>query len=243
MALRQVHAKKVLAGSTSAQLGLMIAATGAGFPGIAMLHLIVHAAIKAALFFAAGIAQERVGSFDLRRMRLGRAMPLVAVLTAVAALSLAAVPPLSGGWSKEEVVEGAGPRRSVARGLGMVAGGLSAAYAARFAVMAYGPGERDTEERDSTSDTGNSEMDGRETGEPARAELLALASMALATLALSALWLPPAHEAAAALLGATLPGGSRLELAASLAAVGLGSSPGSGWRGSRRDPPRPSGWA
>ena len=174
VALRQVHAKKVLAGSTSAQLGLMFAAAGAGFPGVAVLHLIMHAAFKAPLFFAAGIAHEAAGSFDLRTMRLGRALPWTAAMTAVAALALAGVPPLSGAWSKEEVVKAlghAGPWLALA---GIVAGGLSAAYAARFALLAFWPGDRQEAER------------------PGRGETVALAALALATVALSVLWLPAA---------------------------------------------------
>ncbi|WP_269843285.1 NADH-quinone oxidoreductase subunit L, partial [Brevirhabdus pacifica] len=143
VAIRQTHAKKLLAGSTSAQMGLMIAAVGAGFPGVAILHLVVHAAFKAALFIAAGIAHHATGSHDLRDMALGRAMPRVALLVLPAAFSLAAVPPLAGGWSKEEILkalEAAGP---VASALGVLAGGLSAAYAARFAILAFGLGREE----------------------------------------------------------------------------------------------------
>lgn len=203
VALREVHAKKVLAGSTSAQLGLMLAATGAGYPGVAVLHLIVHAAFKAPLFFAAGIAEARVGSYDLRRMRLGRALPWTALLTGIVALALAGVPPFSGGWSKEEVVKAlghAGPWLAI---LGIAAGALSAAYAARFAIMAFAPGEADE-------------------GTSGRGEFAVLAALTLATLTLSALWLPPVHDAAARVLGAELPAGSRIELIASLVAVAAG---------------------
>ena len=141
----QVHAKKVLAGSTSAQLGLMFAAAGAGYPGVAVLHLIAHAAFKAPLFFAAGIAHARADTFDLRRMRLGTEMTVAAGLTAVAALALAGVPPLGGAWTKEEIVKALGASSPWLALLAMAAGGLSAAYATRFAVLAYGPGDADGE--------------------------------------------------------------------------------------------------
>ncbi|MWD30207.1 NADH-quinone oxidoreductase subunit L, partial [Aquicoccus sp. SCR17] len=203
VALREAHAKKLLAGSTSAQMGLMIAAVGAGFPGIALLHLVVHAATKSALFCTAGIAHRVTGSFELREMRLGRALPATASLTAVAALSLAAVPPFAGAWSKEEIVkamEQAGPLWSAAM---LLATGLSAAYATRFAVAAFGPGE----DREAPALAG---------------ELAALLALSGATLALSALWLPGVHDAAARWIGAALPEGSWTGLAASLSAVGLG---------------------
>ncbi|MBJ3761493.1 hypothetical protein ILP92_01840 [Maribius pontilimi] len=104
VALQQIHTKKLLTGSTSAQMGLMIATVVAGHPGLSILHLIAHAAMKAALIFSAGIAHSMARSFDLRDMSLGRTLPLAAGLTAIAALSLAELPTLAGGWSKEELI-------------------------------------------------------------------------------------------------------------------------------------------
>ena len=205
VAILQLHAKKVLAGSTSAQLGLMFAAAGAGHPGVAVLHLIAHAFFKAPLFFAAGIAHARTETFDLRHMRLGAALTVAAGLTAVAALALAGVPPLGGAWTKEEIVKALGALSPWLALLAMAAGGLSAAYATRFAVLAYGAGDAEGESG------------------PSRAALAALAGLAFVTLALSALWWPPVHEAAARALGITLPvGGSTLEVAASLGFVAAG---------------------
>lgn len=203
VAVMQMHAKKLLAGSTSAQLGLMFAAVGAGFPGVAVLHLIAHAAFKAPLFFAAGIAHDQVASFDLRRMALGRAMSLVAGLTALAALALAGVPPLGGAWTKEEIVGALAHLSPWLALMAMIAGGLSAAYAARFALMAYGPGEP-------------------EEGDAAQAEVVAHAALAAVTLLLSVLWWPAAHDAMARALGIGLPVGGWLEMTASLLLVGAG---------------------
>lgn len=214
VALQQMHAKKLLAGSTSAQMGLMIATVGAGYPGVAILHLMVHATLKAALFFSAGIAHQTVGSYDLRRMRLGLALPVAAGLTAVAGLSLAAVPPFAGGWSKEEMVkatEQAGPLLAV---LAIVAGGLSAAYAARFCLLTFGAGER------------------HERRTIPRGGLAAQALLGAATLMLSLLWVPSIHDRAAEVLGVDLPSGSHLGLVASLTAVGLGLL--AGWTMARR---------
>jgi NADH:ubiquinone oxidoreductase subunit 5 (subunit L)/multisubunit Na+/H+ antiporter MnhA subunit len=202
-AVRQMHAKKVLAGSTSSHMGLMIAAVGAGFPGVAILHLVVHAAMKAALFFVAGIAKHAAGTFDLREMRLGRTLPIVAALAAIAALSLAAVPPLSGGWSKEEVMKALEHAGLLSAAAGILAGGISAAYATRFAVMAFWP------------DAPRGETSGR-------GEIAALALVVAAVVGLSALWFPPVHDAAAQALGATLPEGSTAGLVAAQVAVALG---------------------
>ena len=203
VALRQTHAKKLLAGSTSAQMGLMIATVGAGYPGVAVLHLIVHAATKAALFCAAGIGHRVTGSFHLREMGLARTVPFAAALTAIAALSLAAVPPLSGGWSKEAMVK-ANEHAGVFWGAcAILAGGLSAAYATYFAVAAFGPGE--------TPD-----------GRTRPGEMGGLALLSGATLLMSALWLPAVHDAAASWVGADLPQGSRFWLIASLTTLALG---------------------
>ncbi len=204
-ACRQVHAKKVLAASTSAQTGLMIATVGAGFPGVAILHLVVHAAAKAALFVAAGLAHRATGSFDLHGMRLGRALPRAAALAAPAALSLAAVPPLAGGWTKEEMVAAMGQAGPAAAMGGIVAGGIAAAYSARFWLLAFAPGDRAAGHV-----------------APPRGGAIALALLSGATLALSALWLAPVRDAVARGAGVALPAGATAATAASLAAVALG---------------------
>ncbi len=74
-------------------------------------------------------------------MRLGAALTVAAGLTAVAVLALAGVPPLGGAWTKEEMVKALGALSPWLALVAMAAGGLSAAYAVRFAVLAYGPGE------------------------------------------------------------------------------------------------------
>ncbi len=224
-ALRQMHAKKLLAGSTSAQMGLMIATVGAGFPGIAILHLIVHAATKAALFVVAGIAHGVTGGFDLREMRLGRALPWVSGLCALAALSLAAVPPLSGGWSKEEMVKALEQAGPVIAAAGIVAGGLSAAYSARFWLMVAGPGQA----REATVANG---------------ALAALTALAGAVLLLSALWWAPVHEAAARLVGAEPAARQpRSDSSPRSPRWRSASSAGSPWPAAREERPSATGWA
>ncbi|MEQ8346226.1 MAG: proton-conducting transporter membrane subunit [Sneathiellaceae bacterium] len=205
VALLQSHAKKLLAASTSAHFGLMFVAVGAGFPGIAILHLVAHAGFKASLFLAAGLAGARAGSFALYRMRLGRALPAIALLSAVAALALAGIPPLGAAWTKEAVIAAAGERGALLAAGCMVAGGLSAAYAARFLLLAYGP----------AGDAGPG-------GRPAIVPCAALGGLAAFSLLLSLLWLPGAREAAARALAAAIPPSGTVELVASLLSVALG---------------------
>lgn len=205
--LVQGHAKKLLAASTSAHFGLMFVAVGAGYPRVALAHLVVHAFFKAGLFLAAGTAGHAVGDYRLHRMRLGRAMPAVAVLAGVCALALAGVPPLGGAWSKERVAAAAG-HAGEGWALGVaLAGALSAAYAGRFWLLAWGRPARAATRRGP--------------GAP-RGVVPALLLLAAPTVALSALWLPGVEAAAAALLGRAFPTPEAWELALSLVLVAGG---------------------
>lgn len=209
VALLQDDAKKLLAASTAAQYGLMLVAVGAGYPTVAILHLVVHAAFKAQLFLSAGVAIRAVGSRQLGRMRLGRQLRATAALTAVGGLALAAVPPLGGGWSKEAVVAAAG---HLAPGLAVaviVAGGLSAAYATRFHLLAFGPVRGDP--------PGPRQLAAR----PSRVELGAIGVLAATSIVLGALWLPPVQHLATRVLDGELARGPAWELASSLAVLGV----------------------
>ena len=187
----------------------MLVAVGAGYPGIAVLHLVAHAAFKALLFLSAGVAGERAGTFELRAMRVGRALPLAAAASAVGALSLASVPPLGGAWTKEAVVTAAGHEGAALAIVVMVAGFFSAAYAARFQLLAWG---LESVERGRKCES--------------RAELGAMAMLAAGCLALSLLWLPAVHDGVARWLAIELPKPKAWELAASIVLVVLGGSAG-----------------
>lgn len=202
----QGHAKKLLAASTSAQYGLMWVAIGAGYPGVALVHVVAHACLKAGLFLAAGLAERRVGSYQLADMRLGRHMPVVAALSLVLSLALAGLIPLGAAWSKEQIASAIAEQSLwLALPVALV-GGLSALYATRFQRLAFGR----TRER-VTPGRG-----------PRPVETGALAVLVLATLALSVLWWPPLHEKVAEALGIALPANHAWLLIVSLALVLLG---------------------
>ena len=210
----QTDFKRALAGSTSSQYGLMFLAAGAGSTAAAGAHLVVHAAFKALLFLGAGVAIHATGSGDLGRMRLGRALPRTAALFAVGALALAAVPPLAGAWSKEEVVAAA---FSAGSWLGMgalLAGALGAFYAVRLFLLAYAPGEA------------------RPVQPPRRTETAAMAVLAAYSLLLGVLWLPQARAMVEGVSGGKLAEGAWWTFAASGAALLAGGAPA--WR-LRRD--------
>ncbi|MDK1476589.1 proton-conducting transporter membrane subunit [Streptomyces sp. 549] len=104
-ALRQHDLKALLAYSTVSQLGLLTAAIGVGTPtamAAALLHTVAHALFKATLFMLVGIIDKEAGSRDIRELYgLRRVMPVTAVVTGLAGLSLAGVPVLLGFVSKE----------------------------------------------------------------------------------------------------------------------------------------------
>ena len=85
-------------------LGLAIA-TPLAMAG-AVFYIIHHIVVKANLFFVAGAIHRATGTFDLRKSGgLMKSSPMLAVLFAIPALSLAGIPPLSGFWAKLMVVD------------------------------------------------------------------------------------------------------------------------------------------
>ncbi len=193
------HAKRVLAGSTSAQYGLMFLAVGAGSTAAAGAQLVTHAAFKSLLFLGAGIAIHAVGSSELATMRLGHGLRRVAWLSAVGAAALAALPPLGGGWSKEEILGAAGEWSSWLAGAVLVAGFVTAGYAARYQALAFGPGSPP-----------------RALHRPGGVEVGAVATLAAITAGLSVLWLPWSEEVVESATGGELAGTTPLEVGLSL---------------------------
>jgi len=116
-ATAQDDLKRVLAWSTVSQIGYMTGALAVGSPAAALFHLLTHAAFKALLFLAAGAVIHAVGSNLMSRMGgLRRHMPVTFWCFVAGLGALAGVPPLSGFWSKENVLvaaahaaEGEGP--------------------------------------------------------------------------------------------------------------------------------------
>jgi NADH-quinone oxidoreductase subunit L len=144
MALVESDIKRILAFSTVSQLGFMMAAVGAGGASAAYFHLVTHAFFKALLFLTAGSLIHAVHSNDIFQMgRLSRKMPVTAACFAAGALALAGLPPLSGFFSKDEilaaVLAGGHP---IAFGVLVVTAGLTAFYIGRaFFVAMMGPRE------------------------------------------------------------------------------------------------------
>ena len=204
VALMQDHGKRVLAASTSAQYGLMFVAVGAGFPGAAGAHLVTQAFFKALLFLTIGVAMTAAGTGDITRMRVGRALPTIAAASLIGSLALAAVPPLGGAWTKDAIVAAAAEKGVLLAAAVAVAGALSAAYATRLHLLAFGRGEA---------------VDGPG---PTVVETAAVAVLAAGTVALAVLWLPGSAERVEAITGAGVAEESLGLAAAGFVAVAIG---------------------
>ncbi|XUX01126.1 MAG: NADH-quinone oxidoreductase subunit L [Dehalogenimonas sp.] len=99
--------KRVLAYSTISQLGYMMLGLGTGGIAIAMFHLMNHAFFKSLLFLGSGSVNHSTGTFDLRQMGgLKSKLPKTYWTMVVASLSMAGIWPLSGFFSKDEIVAG-----------------------------------------------------------------------------------------------------------------------------------------
>lgn len=104
--LVQDDIKRVIAYSTMSQLGYMMAAAGASAYAASIFHLVTHAYFKALLFLAAGsviIAMHH--EQNLWKMgNLRKYMPITYITFLIGALSLSAVPPFAGYYSKDAII-------------------------------------------------------------------------------------------------------------------------------------------
>ncbi len=105
LALVQYDIKKVLAYSTISQLGYMFVALGTASEVAGLYHLVTHAFFKSLLFLAAGVIIHSTHTQDMREMGgLRKKMPVTTGVFTIGALALAGVFPLSGFFSKDEIL-------------------------------------------------------------------------------------------------------------------------------------------
>jgi len=140
LAFVQKDIKKVLAYSTVSQLGFMVCALGVGAWTAALFHLFTHAFFKACLFLGAGSMSHACHhSFNMvdDYGGLKKYMPKTFWTYVVATLALAGIFPLSGFWSKDEILAGTGsfPGTSGANGSYHVM--LAMLLLAAFCTAAY----------------------------------------------------------------------------------------------------------
>jgi NADH-quinone oxidoreductase subunit L len=139
MALVVTDLKRILAYSTVSHLGFMMLALGAGGFTAAIFHLLTHAFAKAMLFLTAGSVSHATEKLDIRDLGgLARQMPVSAFCFTVGALALGGLPPLSGFFSKDEILASVlAGRHPIFLALTLVAALFSSLYMARalFAVF------------------------------------------------------------------------------------------------------------
>jgi NADH-quinone oxidoreductase subunit L len=139
-ALGQDDLKRVLAYSTISQLGYMFFALGLKAYAAALFLLVTHAFYKALLFLSAGSVMHGLGGeTDLKKMgALRRAMPITAAMLGIGALAIAGVPPLSGFFAKDQILEVANRSGYLIAWLVALAGALlSALYISRLTFLAF----------------------------------------------------------------------------------------------------------
>src|SRR4029077_68504 len=128
-----------LAYSTVSQLGYMFLGLGVGATGAAIFHLVTHAFFKALLFLGAGSVMHGMGGEqDMERMGgLWTRMRVTFVVMAVGTLAIAGVPPLSGFFSKDEILWSAWEAAPLLAAIGLVVAFLTAFYTGRLLFMTF----------------------------------------------------------------------------------------------------------
>lgn len=141
IALTQIDIKRVLAFSTMSQIGYMMMSLGVSGYGdheglgymASMFHLFTHAMFKALLFLAAGAIIHAVHSNNMTDMGgLRKYLPITHITFLIACLTIAGIPPLSGFWSKDEILAAALHHNPALFTIGFLVAGMTAFYMFRL---------------------------------------------------------------------------------------------------------------
>lgn len=141
--------KKVLAYSTVSQLGLMFLALGVGAFSTGVFHVVTHAFFKACLFLGSGsVIHALHGEQDIRRMGgLRKWMPITFWTFLLSSLAISGIFPLSGFFSKDEILAAAFEHNKVLWAVASLASLLTAFYMFRLVFLTFTGDFRGTEEQ------------------------------------------------------------------------------------------------
>jgi len=140
-AIGQDDIKRMLAYSTISQLGFMFFGAGVRAYGAAIFLLVTHAFFKACLFLSAGAVMHGLPDEETDLLRMGglsRLMRVTALAWVVSAAAMAGIPPLSGFFSKDQVISAASLAGREALWVAALAGALlTAVYMGRATFLAF----------------------------------------------------------------------------------------------------------
>lgn len=148
LGLVQNDIKRVVAYSTLSQLGYMTAALGVSAYSAAVFHLFTHAFFKALLFLVAGsVIMAMHHEQDMRKMGgLRQYMPITYWTALAGSLALSGVPPFSGFFSKDAIIEAVGASSSPFADISywaLLAGAfITALYTFRMLILTFHGTER-----------------------------------------------------------------------------------------------------
>ena len=137
--------KKALAGSTMSQIGYMILGAGIGPAGyvFAIAHLLAHGFFKAGLFLGAGSIMHGMNDeVNMRRFGgLARLMPITFVTFGLGYLAIIGVPPFSGFFTKDPIIDAAfskgGTSGAILGTAALIGAGITAFYMTRVMLMTF----------------------------------------------------------------------------------------------------------
>jgi len=142
--LVQYDIKRVLAYSTVSQLGYMFTAMGVGAFSAGAFHLMTHAFFKALLFLGSGsVIHAMGGEQDMRKMGgLKKHLPVTFATMMIGTLAIAGIVPLSGFFSKDEILFQAFLHNKAIWAVAVVTALMTAFYMFRLMAMTFFGGYR-----------------------------------------------------------------------------------------------------